>query len=161
MVMGFERVCRRLLEYGVLAPSLYNSQPWRFLVDAQQGTIEVLADNHRARSSEIDEKQRDIYLSLGACIENMILAAPALGYEIELLIFPSEGIAARLKLKPMSEAMPESLFPSLLTRQTHAGAFKENSIQDLHLERLKNVSAFSSQEKLYFLNSAEDRNRLI
>jgi nitroreductase len=151
--MGFERICQRLLEYGVLAPSIYNSQPWKFLVDGSRGIIEVQADISRARPSEIDEKQRDLYLALGACIENIILAAPALGYEIEPFLFPKADVVASLRLSPMTETTPENLFPSLLIRQTHAGHYKKNSVQPLHLERLLNVPAFSAHEKLYVLNS--------
>jgi len=159
--MGFERVCRRLLEYGILAPSVYNTQPWKFLVDGQKGIIEVRADFSRTRSREIDEKQRDLYLALGACVESMILAAPALGYEVELSMFTNERVVASLKLKPMTETLPESLFTSLLIRQTHAGFYKENSVQELHLERLRNVPAFSARERLHFLNSEKDREKLI
>ena len=159
--MGFERVCQRLLEYGVLAPSIYNSQPWKFLVDGQQGVIQVLADMKRARPGEIDGQQRDLYLALGACVENVVLAAPALGYEVEISFFSEEAVVASLKLKPMSEAMPESLFPSLMIRQTHAGLYKENSVQDLHFERLENVPAFSNEERLYFLHSEDVQKRLL
>jgi len=159
--MGFERICQRLLEYGVLAPSIYNSQPWKFVVDGARGIIEVQSDISRARPGEIDPHQRDLYLALGACIENMVLAAPALGYEIELSLFPKADVAASLKLKPMSETMPESLFPSLLIRQTHAGVYKENSVQALHLERLLNIPAFSPDEKLHVLNSDVIQKQLI
>ena len=47
--MGFERILRRLLEYGVLAPSIYNSQPWKFSIDPKRGIIGVYADEERAR----------------------------------------------------------------------------------------------------------------
>jgi nitroreductase len=161
MFMGFERICQRLLEYGVLAPSIYNSQPWKFVVDGARGIIEVQADLSRVRPSEIDPHQRDLYLAVGACIENMVLAAPALGYEIELSLFPRADTAVSLKLKPMSETMPENLFPSLLIRQTHAGAYRENSVQPIHLERLLNVPAFSPNEKLHVLNSNVVQKQLI
>ncbi len=159
--MGFVRICQRLLEYGVLAPSIYNSQPWKFVVDGARGSIEVQADSSRTRPGDIDPNQRDLYLALGACIENMVLAAPALGYEIELSLFPREGAVASLKLKPMNETMPENLFPSLLIRQTHAGLYKESSVQPLHLERLLNIPAFSPNEKIYVLNSDVIQKQLI
>ncbi len=159
--MGFENVCRRLLEYGVLAPSIYNSQPWKFSIDADKGFIRVEPDPTRIRPLGLDPGQRDLYLAIGACVENMILAAPALGYEVEADFFPPKGPTALLRLKPMAEAMPESLFPSLLIRQTHAGKYKEKSVQELHLERLRNVASFSEKEKMYFVTEAEQRDQLI
>src|SRR5260221_9309801 len=111
--MGFERILRRLIEYGLLAPSIYNSQPWKFLIEPKQGVIEIYADEERVRPLEIDSRRRDLYLALGAYVEHMVLAAPALGYEIKEELFPGEsprGWVARLALTPLPETVPETLF---------------------------------------------------
>jgi nitroreductase len=155
IIMGFDKVCRRLLEYGVLAPSIYNSQPWRFQVDGNEGQIEVQAYYTNVRPFEIDPDQRDLYMALGACAENIALAAPALGYEAVPTLFPNEGTMVRLQLKALPEAAPENLFSSMLIRQTHAGKYKEESVADLHLQRLKKVPSASDHEKIYFVMGSE------
>ena len=150
--MAFERILKRLLDYGVLAPSLYNSQPWKFSLNPGQGVVEVYADETRARPKAVDPKSRDLYLSLGACVEHLALAAPALGYELKESFFPQKapGLAARLELKALAETMPDPLFSALLTRQTHAGKYKAGSVQEIHLDRLRHLPFFSGREKIYF-----------
>jgi hypothetical protein len=158
--MGFERILRRILEYGVLAPSIYNSQPWKFSIDSQKGFIEVYPDEARARPRGLDPKQRDLYLALGSCVEYMVLAAPALGYELKEDLFPGKGLAVRLALKALPEAIPESLFSSMLVRQTHSGKYREASVEEIHLDRLRALPSFSSQEKIYFVIEKRDRQDL-
>ena len=161
--LGYEKVGKRLLEYGVLAPSIYNSQPWKFTLDAARGVIGVYPDEERGRPRDIDHDQREVYFALGACVENMVLAAPAMGYELKEVLFPrgTEGPAALLALKPIPEAVPESLFGTLLTRQTHAGKYKEGSVQPLHLERLRHLPAFSPEEKMAFLTEPGELKKLV
>jgi nitroreductase len=149
--MGFERILGRLLEYGVLAPSLYNSQPWKFSIDPERGVIGVYADPEKVPAG------RDLYLALGACMENMVLAGPALGYEVkeELLLgdsTPHENtLVARLTLKAATDVAPDPLFSTLLIRQTHSGKYKEESVQEIHLDRLRKLEPFSPNEKIYFI----------
>ncbi len=97
--MSYEKIGRRLLEYAVLASSIYNSQPWKFSISASRGTIEVYPDEARARPLELDPGQRDLYLALGACLENMALAGPALGYAVQEATF-SPKIISEKKLFP-------------------------------------------------------------
>ncbi len=155
--MSYDKIQRRLLEYAVLAPSIYNSQPWKFALGASDGVVEIYPDETRARPLELDPTQRDLYLALGACLENMALAGPALGYEVQETLFPQGSPerklvpTARLALKPVSEVMPEPLFSTLLIRHSHAGAYKPGSVADIHLERLQVLPAFSDQEKIYFM----------
>ena len=53
-----------LLRYAILAPSSYNTQPWRFNISGNE--IDVFAD--RSRWLQVaDADQRELYLSLGCC----------------------------------------------------------------------------------------------
>ena len=143
--MGYEKICRRLLEYGILAPSLYNSQPWGFSIDPDRGVIQLEADPRRGRSRALDPKERELYLALGACLENMVLAGPALGYEVRTLLFPPGAppqAVARLRLRASSEVMPEPLFSSLLVRHSHAGPLAPGSVGEVHLDRLRAIPPF-------------------
>jgi hypothetical protein len=164
--MSYDKIGRRLLEYAVLAPSIYNSQPWKFALGVSDGAIEIYPDEERARPLELDPGQRELYLALGACLENIVLAGPALGYEVHETLFPQGSSdkklvpAARLELKPVSEVMPEPLFSTLLIRHSHAGAYKPGSVADIHLERLRVLPAFSDQEKIYFMTEESKRKEL-
>ncbi len=162
--MGYEKTCKLLLEYGTLAPSFYNSQPWKFALDPRQGVLEVYADRERARSQALDPQGRDLHLDLGFCLEIMVLAASALGYEATETLFPEsekpDGPVARLTLRPLPEALPAGLFSAIGVRHTHAGPYQEGTVQPIHLDRLRNLPPFSGQEKIHFLTEDIQRRRL-
>lgn len=89
-----------ILNYGVLAPSAHNRNPWRFIVIHENKELKKeIADTLRNKSdvstnltcevidncsalvlvyAEIEEELFDVQ-SVGACIENMLLRATDLG----------------------------------------------------------------------------------
>lgn len=73
-----------ILEYAAMAPSGHNTQPWRVhLRDAANFALYV--DNTR-RLPEIDPDDRELRMSLGGFIENLVLASGALGRAAEVVI---------------------------------------------------------------------------
>ena len=72
---------RRILHLAALAPSGHNSQPWKVRV-AGPGRWVVEADPGR-RLPAVDPENRELLLSLGAFVENLSLAAGALGFRAE------------------------------------------------------------------------------
>jgi len=64
-----------LLHEAALAPSSHNSQPWRVVVH-DSTNLAIHADITRALA-DIDPAQRELRLSLGAFIENLVIAAEA------------------------------------------------------------------------------------
>ncbi|KCZ71106.1 nitroreductase [Candidatus Methanoperedens nitroreducens] len=84
-----------LLRYAILAPSGHNTQPWRFAVD--DGQIKVLADLSRALPAA-DPDNRELYISVGCAVENLITAGRHFGYIPDVKYFPdgfeSECVAA-------------------------------------------------------------------
>jgi len=113
-----------LIATAARAPSVHNTQPWRFKVT--QDVIELYADPRR--KLRVDPAGREMLISCGAALFGLRLAIRSLGYEpvTELLPDPSQGrLLARVRLRrsvPASEAERQML-AALPHRHTHRGPF--------------------------------------
>src|SRR3954452_14766236 len=67
------------------APSLHNSQPWRFRISGTE--VEVYADPVR-RLGVIDPTGREQLISVGAAVLTLRLAIEQAGYRCEMPLFP-------------------------------------------------------------------------
>ena len=70
-------VLHRILTKACRAPSVHNSQPWRWRVDGDHVTL--LADRTR-QLMRADPEGRDLVLSCGAALHHFRVAAAAEGY---------------------------------------------------------------------------------
>lgn len=75
---------RRAAVRATLAPSVSNSQPWRFVLGG--GALEVWAD--RTRQLPSDTNGRQLLISCGAALVNARAAVAAAGYEVSVDRFP-------------------------------------------------------------------------
>jgi hypothetical protein len=80
-----ETQLRFLLRYAILAPSTKNSQPWVFAV--QGNRIHLLADLRRSQPIA-DPGERELYISLGCALENLLVAAEHFGFRHGITYFP-------------------------------------------------------------------------
>jgi hypothetical protein len=71
-----EKQAKFLLNYAILAPSTFNTQPWLFLID--KNVITVYPDKSR-RLRTSDPHNRLLYVSLGCAVKNLEVAANAFG----------------------------------------------------------------------------------
>lgn len=76
---------RRAIELAVRAPSVYNSQPWRWRVDP--GGVDLFADPDRHLLA-IDPDGRDLLLSCGAALHHLVVALAGLGCSARVDRFP-------------------------------------------------------------------------
>lgn len=67
------------------APSLHNSQPWRWV--AETSTLHLFADFARVMTAA-DPEGREIYLSCGAALDHLTVAMAAFGWEAGVQRFP-------------------------------------------------------------------------
>src|SRR5689334_4164473 len=72
---------RFLLRYAQLAPSTHNIQPWLFKVAAP---VLKIYFNPKLTLPEGDALGRDLYISIGCCIENLVTAATYFGLKTEV-----------------------------------------------------------------------------
>ena len=85
-----ETQLRFLLGYAILAPSTRNTQPWRFAVEGS--TVHLFADFGRGQRIS-DPDGRQLYISLGCTLENLLVAAEYFGFRHEVRYFPESGNA--------------------------------------------------------------------
>lgn len=143
---------RFLLQYAVLAPSTRNSQPWKFAVADDR--VDILVDTGRwLRVSDAD--QRELYISAGCALENLVLAARyfRLAATIDHLPDPSKAdLAARVRFAPgAGEPGPETtdLFLAIRRRFTNHGVFDGIGVAERHLESLRRSAAEPGLELVF------------
>jgi hypothetical protein len=129
---SFERM-RYLLRYAILAPSTKNTQPWKFVITGDR--IAILPDFTRwLRSSDRD--QRELHISLGCALENLIVAADHFGYACDVMYGasadgPPEAVV-NVRVQPAVAGTPRQrpagLFEGLTSRQTIHDAFTSRRV---------------------------------
>ena len=113
-----------LVATAARAPSVHNTQPWRFRVS--ESAVELYCDPRR--KLQMDPVGREMLISCGAALFGLRLAVRSLGYEPIVELLPDPGrlrLLARVKLgaaKPMTGAEREML-KALPHRHTHRGRF--------------------------------------
>jgi nitroreductase len=129
-----------LLRYAILAPSSHNTQPWRFAVDGDQ--IRVYADKSRWLKVA-DADQRELHVSIGCALENLLIAAEHFGYGhqvaylpqgeeddlVVLVTFEHDGQASSFRSAVLFDAIPE--------RRTNHNVYDAREIPQEDLERLE------------------------
>lgn len=74
-----------LVETACRAPSLHNSQPWRWRFDGQ--TLNLYADHTRV-GRHTDRTGREVLLSCGAVLDHLVVAAAAAGWGTTIDRYP-------------------------------------------------------------------------
>lgn len=85
---------REIIHYATLAPNGHNTQPWKFAIT--QNAIEIYPDYTR-RLPVVDPDNREMWISLGCALENLLLAAAASGYAANV-IYPGSTDAITVNL---------------------------------------------------------------
>ncbi|MGP4114312.1 Acg family FMN-binding oxidoreductase [Streptomyces sp. 4N509B] len=80
----------KLLSSAVAAPSIHNTQPWRFQVDTAARTVLLRAATERLLP-EADPTGRALHVSAGAALLNLRVAAAHLGWRAEVRLLPAPG----------------------------------------------------------------------
>ncbi|HEY6867024.1 MAG TPA: hypothetical protein VI792_07195 [Candidatus Eisenbacteria bacterium] len=85
---GTLETARTLIGAAVLAPSDWNTQPWRF--EVENSTLRLLSDPTRLLPWN-DPDARGLMISLGASLENLLVAARAYGLRTTVEYLPHGG----------------------------------------------------------------------
>lgn len=110
-----------LLTYAALAPSGHNAQPWSVRVAAD--SVRIGSDQSRWLS-KVDPHNREMALSIGAFLENLLIACPGHGYQADFAITgsnPSDGDLIQVRLAKTTETARNALEPLRLRRTVRTG----------------------------------------
>jgi hypothetical protein len=110
---------------AVWAPSVHNTQPWRFTAGGQQ--ISLYADAGR-QLAVADPDGREMMISCGAALFTARLALRSLGYIPETSVLPDLGqplLVARVSWRQRAArtGFEQRLFGQVRLRRTHRGGF--------------------------------------
>jgi hypothetical protein len=118
-----------LITTAARAPSVHNTQPWRFKVS--EDAIELYADPRR--KLRVDPAGREMLISCGAALFGLRLAIRSLGYQplVELLPDPVRlRLLARVTLsagQPLTDS-ERRMLEAVPHRHTHRGAFADEPL---------------------------------
>ena len=131
-----EIALRYVVHAAALAPSVYNTQPWRFA--AGQDSIRLYADPDR-KLAGADSDGRELLISCGAALANACLAMRQLGFAAEVRLLPELGhpdLLAEIGWGPYIRpaAWEDRLYQSIQLRRTHRGAFTADAPPELASE---------------------------
>jgi nitroreductase len=149
-----------LIATAARAPSVHNTQPWRFRVS--EYAIELYAD--LGRKLRVDPIGREMLISCGAALFGLRLAVRSLGYRpvVELLPDPAHlRLLARVTLgapEPMT-ASERELLEALPHRHTHRGPFAPGPLPNGLVPRLQH-DALAEGAELVLVDQAIAYQRL-
>jgi hypothetical protein len=127
-----------LVRVAARAPSLHNTQPWRFKLS--EHVIELYADH--SRQLLVDPDGREMLISCGAALYGLRLAVRSLGRQPEVELLPEPAgrrLLARVRLGDPVPMTPDErkLLEAVPHRHTHRGPFEPGPLPAGLLARLQ------------------------
>lgn len=99
------RTAEQVIEAAIAAPSMHNSQPWRFVARLTDRVIEIYADPGRILRQS-DPRGRAVHIACGSALFNLRLAVAQAGRE------------------PVTRLLPSARDPLLLASVRFAGPYR-------------------------------------
>ena len=130
------------VEAATAAPSLHNSQPWRFRLGDDR--VEVFADQSR-RLDVIDPSGRELLISVGAALLNLRVAVGSHGRSSVVVLFPEPAEPDLVARVTVGEPEPPShsliaLAQAVPHRHTNRMPFARQAVPDATLEALEHAA---------------------
>ena len=144
-----------LVRLATLAPSGHNTQPWKFAVAPNE--IRIYPDLTR-RVPAVDPDNRELWISLGGALENLLIAAERAGYQPEtvysLATIGEEHIAVSLRqtgAKPVEKSL---FFDAIPVRQCTRSEYDGKPVAVADLKKLEAAATGAGISPMLFTSAA-------
>jgi hypothetical protein len=146
---------RELVRYATLAANGHNTQPWKFAI--KEHDIEIHPDYTR-RLPVVDSNDRELWMSLGCALENLIVAARAAGYVPEVT-YPDAADFIHVRL---TADTPQSspLFDAISLRQNTRSEYDSRLVQAADLDQVQ-VLPLEPGVVLHFVTNPIDMGTVV
>lgn len=153
---------RWAVEQAALAPSVHNTQPWRFTWNGT--SFELAADTARGLTAS-DSDGRELVMSCGAALFNLRLALRKVGYDarVEVLPEPREPrLLARITPSEGAPAGPEErrAYAAMIRRHTHRGAFDDEPLAPHVAVAMQRAAELEGAELVFVSDPGQRRHVL-
>ena len=151
---------RRAAARATFAPSIHNSQPWRFILT--KGVLEVHSDRSR-QLHVLDPASRQMMISCGCALFNARVALAAAGYASVVERFPEPirpGLLARLSVLDPDQPPAEELAcldSAIEQRHTNRRQFTEEQVP---AQLIDTLLAAAGAEGAYLLPIRGERQQV-
>ncbi|MFZ5808005.1 MAG: Acg family FMN-binding oxidoreductase [Chloroflexota bacterium] len=136
-----------LVRYATLAANGHNTQPWKFAI--QDNVIEIHPDYSRELKI-VDPDHRELWISLGCALENMLVAARANGFATEVT-YPDSTEFIRVTLTP-DTSQSDPLFDAIPLRQNTRSEYDGQLIKGADLDQVQALQVEPGISLHFFTN---------
>lgn len=141
---------RELIRYATLAASGHNTQPWQFAL--KEDIIEIHPDYTR-RLPIVDPQNRELWISLGCALENLSVAARAVGYAAEVT-YPDAADTIQIRLT-VDTPQNSPLFEAIELRQNTRSEYDGQPLKSAVLDDVQTLPLEPGIGLRYVLNPTE------
>jgi len=135
-----EKLIKEILNYGVMAPSGDNSQPWYFKINGPTLSIFNIPERDNL---VLNFQQSGSYMAHGGLIENCVIAASNLGCGSDVVVFPDEknpDLVVRITFFKDQSVKKDTLFQMIEKRHTNRRKYEIRELETKHRDSIVHTS---------------------